>query len=704
MDTTERKVECEIKRSAGTEGIDRTQLTEKVSGPEGQVKKQAKKRCAKMNASNSGGGNGIFWCEACQTRLSNKGFYDIHIGSKTHKRTLRKKGILKVRRKVSQDTILTPRLSCMRQSTDTQFQLFALKEELPFHREKYKTRSITSEDDYFNNLLQYIYHITSYLSLKLALDENIKQAKISINDKKWQSFGDIVIYIAYSNKEMTYAIKCKQVASAKHQIDSLKEAKVEMHKEYNSVCKLIEKITPHIDKVTMNKLYTNIPNGSDYIIAMTQFAIFTPCEAGSNFSRSFAPSLEKTKGMWNTITDLDMNGRQLQAMKLDNVLQKVSQRDTRELGLMMRPAKRNEIINTNPDRETIFNFQPQAYEKPTVMPNIAIYTSQNVFQNMIPEYIENWSNGNLGGNYKITKKDIILKIGEILLSKYVVGPRMVKLNTTYDNFDTWNSVIDKVDLTVVEDEQFVISKMCQPINTLIEEIFSVKIDTSSRTIKLAKEVVEEKDGVWKKIIKLEKQIEEMKDKEMKAYFFEEVHDFLDVPLSKIYVVLWKVGKIPLLMSTKKHEEDKSFILEVISFMKSYGVNKKFLLKTRHPEKVRSKDDLIIFKNLNNIQSFVDLEAISIRVVDNFKLSLKDIQATDQFFFKWVTPNIFFDMTLGRYSIKRNIFKNDIENELKIVLSDEMLEKIKETLYKGNQSAIKYDTLDRLEGLNPLWFG
>ncbi|VEN41832.1 unnamed protein product [Callosobruchus maculatus] len=612
----------------------------------------------------------------------------------------------------------------MRHSLDIHFQHFALKEELPFHREKYKTRSITSEDDYFNNLLQYIYHITSYLSLKLALDENIKQAKISINDKKWQSFGDIVIYIAHSNKEMTYAIKCKQVASAKHQIDSLKEAKVEMHKEYSSVCKLIEKITPHIDKVTMNKHYTSIPNGTEYIIAMTQFAIFTPCAAGSNFSRSVVPSLEKTKGTWNTITDLDPNGRQMQAVKLDDIAQKVSPRDNRELGLTMRPAKRNEIINTNPDRETIFNFQPQAYEKPTVMPNIAIYTSQNVFQDMIPEllkkkfskssftdisesykrYIENWSNGKLGGNYKITKKDIILKVGEILLSKYVVGPRMVKLNTTYDNFDTWNSVIDKVDLTVVEDEQFVISKMCQPINTLIEEIFSVKIDTSSRTIKLAKEVVEEKDGVWKKIIKLEKQIEEMKDKEMKAYFFEEVHDFLDVPLPKIYMVLWKVGKIPLLMSTKKFEDDKSFILQVISFMKSYGVNKKFLLKTTQPEMVRSRDDLIIFKNLDNIQSFVDLEAISVRVVDNFKLSLRDIQTTDQFFFKWVTPNIFFDMSLGRYSIKRNIFKNDIENELKIVLSDEMLEKIKETLYKGNQSSIKYDTLDRLEGLNPLWFG
>nr|CAI5834165.1 unnamed protein product [Callosobruchus analis] len=612
----------------------------------------------------------------------------------------------------------------MRHSLDGQFQSFALKEELQFHREKYKTRSITSEDDYFNNLLQYIYNITSYLSLKLALDENIKQAKISINDKRWQSFGDIVIYIAYSNKEMTYAIKCKQVASAKHQIDSLKEAKVEVHKEYNSVCKLIEKITPHIDKVTMNKHYTNIPNGSEYIIAMTQFAIFTPCEAGSNFSRSFAPPLEKTKGMWNTITDLDMNGRQMQAGKLDEILQKGNSRDNKEFGLTMRPAKRNEIINTNPDRETIFNFQTHAYEKQAVMPNIAIYTSQNVFQNMIPEllkkkfskstfadisesfkrYIENWSNGNLGGHYKITKKDIILKIGEILLSKYIVGPRMVKLNTTFDNFDTWNSVIDKVDLTVVEDEQFVISKMCQPINTLIEEIFSVKIDTSSRTIKLAKELVEEKDGVRKKIIKLEKQIEEMEDKELKAHFFEEVHDFLDVPLSKIYMVLWKVGKIPLLMSTKKHEDDKSFILEVISFMKSYGVNKKFLLKTTQSEKVRSKDDLIIFKHLDNIQSFVDLEAISVRVADNFRLSLKDIQATDQFFFKWVTPNIFFDMTLGRYSIKRNIFKNDIENELKIVLSDEMLEKIKETLYKGNQSSVKYDTLDRLEGLNPLWFG
>ncbi|CAH1968993.1 unnamed protein product [Acanthoscelides obtectus] len=680
-----------------------------------------------MSASSGSGGSTTYWCEPCQTQLSNKGFYDIHIGSKTHKRTLRKKGISKVAvGKISHDKVQTPRLSYMRpsMSMDIHFRHFVLKEDQQFHREKYKTRSITSEDDYFNNLLLYIYHITSYLSIKLALDENVKQAKISINDKKWQSFGDIVVYVAYSNREMTYAIKCKQVTSSKHQIDSLKEAKVEIHKEYSSVCKLIERLIPQLDKVTMNKHFTSIYNAIEYLTGVTQFAIFTPCGAGSNFSRSFDPTVENMKSMWGSIMEINKHGKPIET-KLDYIAQKIKTADlNRETGLVIRTAKRNEIINTNPDRETIFNFQTQMYEKSVVMPNISIYTNQNVYQNSITDlvkkkfskysypditecyrrYIEDWSTGKLGGNYKITKKDIILKIGEILLSKYVVGPRMVKLNTTNDSFDTWNSVIDKVDLTIVDDEQFIISKICQPINKLIEDIFSVKIDTSMRTIKLAKEFIQEKDDVVKKFIKLEKTIEEMKDKEMKAYLFEEVHDFLDVPLSKIYMALWKAGKIPLLMSSKRYEDDKPFILEVISFMKSHGVNKKFLLKTAQPEMVKSQDGLIIFKNLHNIQCFVDLETISIRVADSFILPLGEIQVTDQFFFKWVTPNTFLDLTLGRYSIKRNIFKNDIENELKIVLSDDMLEKIKETLYKRNRSAIKSDTLDRLEGLDPLWFG
>ncbi|KAJ8982459.1 hypothetical protein NQ317_000417 [Molorchus minor] len=140
-----------------------------------------------------------------------------------------------------------------------------------------------------------------------------------------------------------------------------------------------------------------------------------------------------------------------------------------------------------------------------------------------------------------------------------------------------------------------------------------------------------------------------------------------------------------------------------------GIRKKYLLKTADFNLNHFKTQLKVFANLEDIKYLVNLDEIKIRVSESFGLSLSTINLTDPFFFKSVTPNMFLDLSLGRYSLKAGNRKNQNANDdLKIILSDEVKEELENSLMYQRPDLSRMNSCtsyinNKLRGIDPRLF-
>ncbi|KAG5881164.1 hypothetical protein JTB14_024579 [Gonioctena quinquepunctata] len=516
--------------------------------------------------------------------------------------------------------------------------------------QKYRRRPHSEEEPFHQD---YVQLLTTYLSLRLALDPNVKDFNISMDDKRWHTFGDIVIDVKYKNRSTVYAIKCKRVYEFPKTIDSFDQSRIRMEKEYESL--------------------TVLRNLQEFSNA--RFLIFSTCNTSPKFSET-----DTTVGVSRQVLNL---WRTEQGILPDTDY------------LIVKPSKRNDLVNVTSDSENIFSIYPETENESFKLPPVFFYTSQIVFPWMIDDllkkkfeisikkkyskYIEEWAEGNLGGNYYLNKRDVIIKVGEILLFPYMMLPKKI-ITADEKNFEIWNKVMNRVDLIVVERKNHVNGRMCEPLNQMIEEKFG-KIDEVSKTITISDEIVK---GI--------------EDSRIKAYLFEEYDSTslkYKISLSKFYKIFWKSGKTPIPLSSEKDPEQDELIVKVISFMKQYGVNLKFLLKTSRP--TLSEKTLNIFGCLDDVKELVDLKKVGFTIPGGF-VSLDEIRFTDPTILKMITPNQFFDMALGKYSIQKDTLKKGERlNGAMIILDKKTKDLIQESL------GLEVKNTGRLEGINPLWF-
>lgn len=607
-----------------------------------------------------------FICEICNKTLTSKEFLRRHLESKSHKKQANKLGFIKGTAVVAED--LSKTTIQVAPSVFSAVPIKSIKEGLDegaFRREKFKPRS---DPIAFGYLESYIYCVVSQLSLRLALDPNAIEFKISVNDKKWCTYGDIVINLTYKKKKIvytTYAIRCRNISEATQTADSLSDAKIHLKKEYESImcCK-------------KQKEY-----------AYAKFVIFTTC----NMSSRFPSSVELDKNfMKNYIKSIN-----------DNISNTVI---VKSLG------KRIDVLNISSENDNIFSIFPESDE--VELPSLYLYTNQRVlphpadeiikkhfkfspkFSKIYAEYIENWALGKLGGYYHLNKKDVLLKIAEILLNPYVSHPKMI--NVKGSNFETWNGVVKDTDVIVVQNEPSVLGKLCEPFNQTIEDSLSV-IDSDGTSIKV------KIDSITKTVSITDKHIEKIKDSKIKAYLLEDCNIGLgstEIRLNKLYNVFWKTGQIPLLIYLESSKDSKKFIFDIIEFLKKGGVHKKFLLKSDEPFSPDNlSGNLKIFSCLDDIKDIVELENIKIRISNNCTLTLKKISESDPFFLRWVSPSIFFDMVLDKYTMRKNETSQiNIQADLKIILDENVKELIRSTLYQGE--TITTGLGGRLIGVEP----
>lgn len=318
------------------------------------------------------------------------------------------------------------------------------------------------------------------------------------------------------------------------------------------------------------------------------------------------------------------------------------------------------------------------------------------------KYIEHWGDGNLGGNYKLKKEDVLVKLGHLLLYGYKIPPSVRSAEKR--NYSIWQRAVNSVDITVLKNHPAITSKICEPLNLTIEKELNLKIDTSTSTIYLN-----------------QKSIENIHNHVLKMYLFEETLEYDiddDIPLEIAYDFFWKAGLIPLLLHVDdlKHKEH---VLNVIVLLKSFGLVRRYFVVT--PEDHDIKASLRYYKTLNffvHVDDVADklppftLDDVKINATDKFSLTLRTIQNSDRFFLKTITAHEFFDMSLGRYNFKP--FGNHLAThrggeDTQLVLGDDTMSQLKEEIDSKDEMKmvlLKYETHETkqyLRGVRPNLF-
>ncbi|XP_019765023.2 uncharacterized protein LOC109540923 isoform X2 [Dendroctonus ponderosae] len=578
-------------------------------------------------------------CITCNTELSNLHFYTIHLGSKTHKRNSKKRE--KQQKCFSQNETLVP--DCANTALkpirpmprkapvpEITRQLQGNCEVCDYKsvREKYRTRNTKNPEGYNK---AYISTVAAYWAINLALDHTVKTFKICINDKEWGDFGDAVVQVELKESGehpgfiTTFGIQFKDLNSNIKSIETLGEGRFSL-----------ATFLTQVNTVKSPRDFTH------------KFIVFTTADMSPNLNRQ----IKLNSCIFHT-SKYGCNYCKAGAESTDMYIFAKSLSNRKKL-----------FINTTEDNDDVLFFFLN--DKIHQLPKIYIYSHQNrqpLFGSKIDDliveslsinqkfnisrqfikFIENWSDGRLGGNYKLNKEDVLIKLGHLLLYKFKIAPVVRKGEAPLEahNYAIWQQATNSVDVTVLKKHPVIVSKVCEPINGKIESQFNLKIDTSTRTIAV--------DQIT---------IENIKNPVLKMYLFEEtLQESLDhIPLNVAYDLFWKSGLVPFLLEVKDLQEQE-FVLTTISVLKSQGLSRKYLLMTPVQgiqNSVRHYKSLHFFCNANDLVKKMPLiffDLTKIYVIDNFGLTLNAIRQSDPFFAKCVSTHEFFDMSLGNYSFK-----------------------------------------------------
>jgi len=370
------------------------------------------------------------------------------------------------------------------------------------------------------------------------------------------------------------------------------------------------------------------------------------------------------------------------------------------------------VINTSDTNDNIFFFY--CTDKYHTLPRIYLYTHQtkqkrfgaeidelvsehlhsdykvNIHKDFI-KYIENWCDGYLGGDYKLNKEDILVKLSHMMLNKFKVVAQVKNSLETNRNYEIWQRAVSSVDLVVLSKDPVILSKICAPINVQIERELDLRIDGTTRSIDL-------------RLDSKQDPIRKLKNPILKMYLFEETLGELyhNIPLDVAYDFFWKAGLTPLILQVKNLEEQCQ-VLDIISMVKSLGLTRRYLLITPDQDiknylryHIKSLTFFITLDDIAPKLSDSMLNDVKINVSEKFSLSLRDIQQSDRFFQKTVTAHEFFDMSLGCFSFKsfgNNLARKDGKAS-PIVLDDDVLKRLKEEIdFKDEKKGIWFSQKD-----------
>jgi hypothetical protein len=488
----------------------------------------------------------------------------------------------------------------------------------------------------------YIITLTAFFTLRYSLANYNKNFNVSINDVNWKDFGDIVMEVTNQDVTEIHVIECRQIQTRNNVTISTLSAE-EGDFSIKELCETLKELQ---NKNNYEKTFFKLFTVSNLMV-----------EKDNNPKFTYDASIVK-------------------GWKNDNEKKLWSNRK-----VLIPPYKENDLLNTTDDPDDICIFKILNHEDEDLNDDLNKFRlfqnqtklsglkelikmmiedkfdSSKDISNDIIKYIGKYFRTNqTSKTNKLTKTDILVKVGELLLESYLVPPESLIEERIEENYlKLWKDTVEIFDIIIFRNDSDIVNKLYAiPNQILTPEIKSnPNISTELR--------VNKKDIISKALAR------------------------------------WKTDRMPLILTTET-EKHLSSIIKVISFLKSEDISLKFIIMTNlQIDQSYFPEHLNVFFNLKNLKTKSQsichniLNSISIEVLD-FPVKLNEIVDCNDDYLKKLKPDALLNMFFKDYSFRDLdmpitgdivdnilVFKKDAVNNIKEYFKKKDIERNAEKL-------------------------
>lgn len=208
---------------------------------------------------------------------------------------------------------------------------------------------------------------------------------------------------------------------------------------------------------------------------------------------------------------------------------------------------------------------------------------QHISENYV-KFITEWCKGNLGGNYCLTKRDVISYLTDLVFSQYETE----LLHEPYNYYESrvksiWNDIVNDKNVTIID------------VNFEDNVIRSFLLEYIGSEIKGYCNVTEIKN--WStNIPKKHKTSFYNRDNDCKFQMLKRIGDRAKINLYDVYKCLWNLCKLPLLLTIDRIEEYK----QVSKVLKLSNYSSKVIILNKTGQDLITNKSSKCFQNLNDL--------------------------------------------------------------------------------------------------------
>jgi ankyrin repeat protein len=503
----------------------------------------------------------------------------------------------------------------------------------------------------------YEFLMAAYYGLHLSLNENVTDFKLSTNNNDMGNFDDIVLEITYSDgDEFLYALQLKHCASKDESISLMSFDGDKGKFGLTKYCKGFKSIE---EVCSDNPSYT-LPFDKFYFILYTNQVLpkFTKNERGKKIEIDELPLTKKSditiyrhdKCVARNLLSLsDSNSHFIYKFKTD----KQDLLDEKFLDHFFLYTGQKEVKDVE-------------YEISRFIRSIFSNCDGDVVTNYL-NFFKAWWRGDFG-NYKLTKRDIMLKLAEYVLIQHIPDVNFKKLPHYGKKSQLLDDCFKNFDLTVVETVEN---------NEIVDSIWGMVLKRYFKDI--------EKSWLWSQ--PLPKVETKFLPEDQKVPISAQGENFIDQSLKKIYTILWHMDILPLVIQVS--ESHKKGIYAAIKLCEDFEQKKKFIVIDRQFAEDEFNEDLKIFKKLSDVVEFEKFDEIKKEFMVSLQgrqgVTLERLIQLDSRFLEIISTKEFLQMLGDNFCIgddcKKSLPRHYVTRQTpKILLKTEAIDEIQSDLF------------------------
>ncbi|XP_063912865.1 uncharacterized protein LOC135129600 [Zophobas morio] len=495
-----------------------------------------------------------------------------------------------------------------------------------------------------NENRHYINTLTTFLAVRFALSTN-QDFKVSVNNDKWNDFGDIVFEFDHPEKTIE-AIRCKKIETKNKYTPvalTAESGKLSLKEQ----CEILKKLNRKDDFVKTNfKLYTvssvKVDKNPEVVYDESDVQKWQSDdkESWKGVKVEIKQSKSKKKDLFNTTDDAD----DVCTFQMVNHGDDSINEDLSKFQMYIKQKRKPEMMSFI---DTI--IKDNFYIDFDVSDELFKYVRNKFKTEKVLKKGERC--------LKVTRENVLVKIAEILLSPFLVVPHDL---IEEKDLDLWNDSIKEFDITVLKDEEDIVTKIYKGINHVLKQEINYSLS-------IFREVQIDTENITNEKLK----------KKLFGY---------DGSLKFLYLALWKSGLTPLILRAQDHKQ-LHLICDVVTFLKQENFLLKFVITTDLKLDHRYfSEKLKVFLSMSDLKLLenVVLEKILSKKIKVLKLdcqvSLKEIDKLNCDFLKKLSPHAFLNILFDDYSFV-NVqvpMTNEIDDNT-IVLGDDVIRQVAQDL-------------------------